>query len=166
MTKKDPFHLLVRNIVKKDVVAVSAEDTLQTALDLMAENRVTALPVLDGQGRCEGMLSASDLVEMTRDLNLELRDLGRTDEDSYQWIREHLEERDMQRHTVGDYMTREVATITGSSTLTDAARAMLQHRVHRLPVVDRQGEVVGIISTTDILTAFVEGAPAPSSMAK
>ena len=42
---------------------------------------------------------------------------------------------------------------------TEAAAEMLRYRVHRLPVVDKQGKLLGIISTMDILTSFVEGTP-------
>jgi CBS domain-containing protein len=161
MAGKDPYRLRVKDVVKKDVVALAADDTLQTALELMAENRLTALPVLDNHGRCEGILSASDIVEVTRDVNNELRDLGRVDEVSYQWLLENMEEHDMARHTVGEFMTRNVATVRAENTLVEAAREMLRHRIHRLPVLDRKEKVQGIISTMDIMTAFVNGAPAP-----
>jgi CBS domain-containing protein len=163
MRGKDPYHLRVKHVVKKDVITISADDSLQTAVELMADNRLTALPVLDGHDRCVGILSASDVVEITRDLNNELRDLGRVDEVSYQWLLENLEEHDMARHTVGEFMTRNVASVTRESTLLDAAGAMLRHRIHRLPVLNKTGRLQGIISTVDILTAFVEGAPATSA---
>ena len=159
MRGKDPYHLRVRDIVKKDVVTIADDDSLQTALELMAENRLSALPVLDGHDRCVGILSASDIVEITRDLNNELRELGRVDEVSYQWLLENLEEHDMARHTVGEFMTRNVTSVNRESTLLDAAREMLRHRIHRLPVLDETGRLRGIISTVDILTAFVDGAP-------
>ena len=54
MRGKDPYHLRVRDIVKKDVVTIADDDSLQTALELMAENRLSALPVLDG------MIAASE----------------------------------------------------------------------------------------------------------
>jgi CBS domain-containing protein len=158
MHAKNPYHLRVKDIVKKDVVTIASDDNLQTALELMAENRLSALPVLDSQERCVGILSASDLVEITRDRNNELRDLGRVNEVSYQWLLENLAEHDMARHEVSEFMTRNVASVNRESTLLDAAREMLRHRIHRLPVLDRNGRLQGIVSTVDILTAFVDGA--------
>ena len=159
MAKKNPYRLRVSDVLKKDVVTVSADDTLQTALELMAENHLTALPVVDGRDHCAGILSASDIVEIARTLNEEMHDLGRGDEESYEWLRDNLADHDMARHTVDEYMTDHVATVSADVALTEAASEMLRHRVHRLPVVDKKGKLRGIISTMDVLTAFVEGAP-------
>jgi CBS domain-containing protein len=160
MAKKNPYRLRVSDVLKKDVVTVSVDDTLQAAVELMAENRLTALPVVDGKDRCAGILSASDIVEIARTLNEEMHDLGRGDEASYEWLRDNLADHDLARHTVHEYMTDHVATVSADVALTEAASEMLRHRVHRLPVVDKKGKLRGIISTMDVLTAFVEGAPA------
>jgi CBS domain-containing protein len=159
MTAKNPYHLRVRDVLSKDVVTIDANDTLQTALELMTESRLTALPVIDNQKRCAGVLSASDIVEITRNINEEMWDLGRGDEASYEWLRDNLAEHDMARRSVEEFMTDNVATVTPEQTLHEAAREMLRHRVHRLPVVDKNGKLLGIISTMDVLAAFVEGAP-------
>jgi CBS domain-containing protein len=147
------------DVLSKDVVTVSADDTLQTALELMAENRLTALPVVDGKGHCAGILSASDVVEITREMNEEMHDVGRSDEASYQWLTENLADHDMARRTVREFMSDNLATVSSESMLVEAAADMLRHRVHRLPVVESKGELIGILSTMDILKAFVAGAP-------
>jgi CBS domain-containing protein len=159
MAKKDPYRLKAKEVLKREVVTIGADDTLQTALGLMADNHVTALPVVDHLGGCEGILSAADIVEAARDINDELHDLGRVNEVSYEWLRDSLEENDMARHSVGEFMTQNVSTVAPDVTLPEVARDMLEHRVHRLPVVDKKGKLMGIISTMDILAAFVEGAP-------
>jgi CBS domain-containing protein len=56
-------------------------------------------------------------------------------------------------------MTSNVATTAPDAPLVDAAREMLRQHVHRLPVVDASGQLVGIISTMDVLKAFANGAP-------
>jgi CBS domain-containing protein len=159
MTAKNPYRLRVMDVLSKDVVTVSADDTLQTALELMAENRVTALPVVDGKRYCAGILSASDVVEITREINEEMHDVGRSDEASYQWLTENLADHDMARRTVGEFMSDNLATVSAESMLVEAAADMLRRRVHRLPVVESKGELLGILSTMDILKAFVAGAP-------
>jgi CBS domain-containing protein len=53
-------------------------------------------------------------------------------------------------------MTSPVASIGPEATLVDAARAMLRHRVHHLPVVDDEQRLVGIVSTMDLLSGFVD----------
>jgi len=64
MAAKNPYLLRVKDVLSKEVVTVAADDTLQTALELMTESWLTALPVIDSQGRCAGILSASDIVEI------------------------------------------------------------------------------------------------------
>jgi CBS domain-containing protein len=159
MNVKDPYRLQVKDVLSKKVVTIAADDTLKTALELMAEHRVTALPVVDGKDYCAGILSASDIVEIARNMDEETHDLGRADEASYDWLKDNLAEHDLARHTVDEFMTDNVATVTADLKLSEAAGAMLRHRVHRLPVVDKKGKLLGIISTMDILAAFVKGAP-------
>ncbi len=53
--------------------------------------------------------------------------------------------------TVADIMTRELVTVTPDTSLRDAAMAMLRHGVSGLPVVDRQGALVGIVSEADFV---------------
>lgn len=161
MSAKNPYHLRVTDVLTKDVVTVSGRDTLQTALEQMAENRLTALPVVDGKGRCVGILSASDVVEITRAMSEEMHDVGRSDEASYQWLRENLADHDMARRTVREFMSDNLATVAADCMLAEAAAEMLRYRVHRLPVVDSKDQLVGIVSTMDVLKAFVEGSPEP-----
>lgn len=159
MAISNPYQLRVADVLHKDVVTISADDTLQTALELMSESHLTALPVVDSKDRCAGILSSSDIVEVARSFNEEMHDVGRSDEESYDWLRDNLEDHDLARRTVNEFMTDHVATITADSPLTIAAGEMLRHRVHRLPVVDEKGRLRGIVSTMDVLKAFVEGAP-------
>jgi CBS domain-containing protein len=156
---RDPYHRKVHDVLGRDVVTTQPDDTLRDALALMVENRVTALPVVDARGHCVGILSATDLVELSRDLHEGLSNPQETAEEPYQYLLDNLAEQDLSRHTVGELMTDNVATVRAERTLVEAAREMLRHRVHRLPVVDKTDHLIGIISTMDILEAFVEGAP-------
>lgn len=157
MKDKNPYRLRVKDVLSKNVVTIAADDTLQTALGVMTDSRVTVLPVVDGRDRCVGILSATDIMEMARQMNEAMHDVGRTDEASYEWLKDNLADHDLARRTVQEFMTENVTTVTGDLTLPEAASEMLRHRVHRLPVVDKKGKLLGIISTMDILAAFVKG---------
>jgi len=63
--------------------------------------------------------------------------------------------------SVMDLMTEQVISVSADELLVEAARIMLSQGVHRLPVVDSERRLMGIISTTDVLRAFVEAAPQP-----
>jgi CBS domain-containing protein len=148
----------VKDIMSKEVVYVNVGDTVQEALDLIVENRVAALPVLDGKGLCVGMLSMSDLVDIAREVNEDLLHLDEITSLSGGWIVEKL------RHGLGEssimeLMTVRVETIRSEATVRHAAREILRHHVHRLPVVDHEGRLLGIVSTMDVLAALAEEAP-------
>jgi CBS domain-containing protein len=156
---KDPYKQRVKDVVSKDVVAVDSDDTIADVLTLMMENRVSVLPVVDRRQRCVGILSTTDLVGLNHELHEELYDLGRAGEVSRQWLIEKLAEHSLGRRKAKDLMTTTVVAVGPETPLAQAAREMLRHRVHRLPVVGGQRRLLGIISMTDILAAFVEGAP-------
>src|SRR5262245_15262504 len=89
----------VKDVLTTEVVAVNADDTVQEALRLMVENRVSALPVVNGKEVCVGILSATDMLGLTRDLNEELAD-SQTVEFTPQSLMDRLTEQDFGRRRV------------------------------------------------------------------
>jgi len=154
-TKTEPAAPRVKDVLSRDVVAIGATDTVREALTLMVENRVSALPVVTTKGKCVGILSATDLLALTRDLNEELAEM-QGGELNHQWLLDQLAEHDFGRRRVEELMTEVVETVAPEATIAQAGRLMLRQRVHRLPVVDAAGHLLGIVSTTDLLTAFVD----------
>jgi len=156
---KDVYSRRVKAVMSKDVVTVHHMDSVHEALVLMSENRVSALPAVDGHGRCTGIISTTDLVDLTRELDEDLEELERADVVMGQWLFEKLKD-DIGHQSVNEAMSRDVATIGPEALLVEAAHEMRRHRVHHLPVVDENKKLLGIVSTMDLLDALVEGAPA------
>ena len=148
----------VKDIMSRDVVTLNAGDTVHEALSLMGENRVSALPVVNNHNVCIGILSTSDLVDMTRDVDDDLYHLDMVDPTSRRFLLDKLAH-SMGSETVQSFMSEGVATIDLEATIGKATREMLRNRVHHLPVVDNHDHVIGIISTMDILAEFADGAP-------
>ena len=144
--------------MSRDVVAITPSSTIHEALDLIVENRVAALPVIDRNDRCVGILSTSDLVDLSRDLDDDLTQLEQSDFVSRGWLIEKLTH-SMGQEKVDTIMSDSVATVGLEASLIEAARQMLRNRVHRLPVVDNSDHLAGIISTTDIMEALVDSPP-------
>lgn len=155
MTAKNVYEQRVKDVMSRDLVTIDANESIHDALQLMAENKVAALPVVDRHGRCVGMISASDLVEVTRDLEAGLDELEQTDELFFAMVIDKLGN-GIGHQTVLDLMSEDVISANPEERLTEAASRILRDRVHRLPVVDDNDHLIGIISTTDILAAFVE----------
>lgn len=151
----DLYKLTVGDIMSRDLVTVDAAETVHDALQIMAENKVAALPVLDANSRCIGFLSTSDLVEITRDLEEGLDALEQADELLFGEVIARLAEGSGHQRVV-DVMSDTVASASPDDLVVDAAKRMLDEGVHRLPVLDEEQRPVGILSTTDILRAFVK----------
>lgn len=155
---KQVYKQRVKNVMSRDVVTINARDTVREALELMLENKVSALPVLDTRGRCIGILSTSDFVDVTYDLD---EGVDGADHQSEVWwtiFMRNVSDR-VGQQSVMDLMTEDVISTEPDALLVRAAGTMLRERVHRLPVVDNQKRLLGIISTTDVLKAFVDCSP-------
>ena len=144
----------VKDAMTSVVISVESDDTIHEALSLMAEYRVMVLPVTDSRNRCVGILSTSDLLDPTREVEEELTDAEQVSEHSRQWLLNELTQEHMGRRKVSELMTGAVVAVDREMPILTAAGEMLRHRVHHLPVVDDNQKVLGIVSTMDLLSIF------------
>ena len=155
---KDIYKRRVKDIMSRDVVTISAADTIHEALTLMGENRVSALPVVDRNNHCVGILSTSDLVDMTRDVDDDVYQLDLVDPTSQRFLLDKLAH-SMGSETVQSFMSEAVATVDAETTIGRATQEMLRNQVHHLPIVDVHDHLIGIVSTMDILAELADAAP-------
>lgn len=131
----------------RPVVATQATGFKEIA-GLLAEYRISALPVVDDVGRLLGVVSEADL------LLKEALGLG---------VKHHLVESSRRRREyvkaeallAADLMTSPAVTIGADAPIVEAARLMHDKAVKRLPVVDEEGRVVGIVTRGDLLKVFL-----------
>lgn len=124
----------VVDVMTSDVITVSAGTTITEAARLMFRNRISGLPVCDADSYLIGMITEADF------LRLEVARHSEDDMDSVE--------------TVGEVMTQNVMTIEAATPLAEAARIMVFEDVNRLPVVDADSRMLGIISRLDVVAAF------------
>ena len=129
--------MLVRDVMTRPAITVSAEASVKDGLRLLDQHRVTAMPVVTSDGRLLGIVSEADL----------LRDAVRHDERTSLIPHEHTHS---QPRSVEDVMSVLSMTVTPDSDLSDAVELMTSTAVKSLPVVD-DGQVVGIVSRSDIV---------------
>jgi acetoin utilization protein AcuB len=133
--------MLVRECMQRDVVTVTPDDTLATALKLTRKHRVRHLPVVLANGDLVGILSDRD-IRLAMPSPLTTPDAERTDF--------------LERTAIGGIMSREVISISPGDTIEAAAKLLYQHRIGSLPVVDAaRHRLQGLLSETDILHALV-----------
>ena len=132
--------MLVRDWMQREVVTVTPDDTLATALTLTRKHRVRHLPVILPRGDLAGILS-------DRDIRLAMPSpLTTADAERHEFL---------ERTSIAGIMTRDVITVGADETIEDAAKQLYRHRIGSLPVVNSAGRLEGIITETDILHAFV-----------
>ncbi|MGE3538441.1 MAG: HPP family protein [Candidatus Tectimicrobiota bacterium] len=144
----------VKDVMSSSVISIEPGDTIVEALVLMAQYRVTSLPVTDSKQRCVGVLSTTDLIHPAQTQEEELHALAHGSEQARQALLDRLLHGRLGQHRVSELMTGAVTAVQRETPLLDATREMLRHRIHHLPVVDEHQRLLGIVSTMDILGAF------------
>jgi len=128
----------------RDVVAVGPDEDFKTVARLMHLHEVSALPVVDPEGKLVGIISESDLLAKERERGTNRPMLGlRRSEDNLAAAR-----------TAGDVMTSPAICISPEASIPEAARLMYREAVKRLPVIDHKGDLQGIVSRADLLKTF------------
>ncbi|MFE9021421.1 CBS domain-containing protein [Streptomyces sp. NPDC007808] len=138
---------IVSDVMAQRVVAVGREATFKEIVRLMQEWKVSALPVLEGEGRVVGVVSEADLLPKE-----EFRD---SDPDRSTQLRRLSDLAKAGSVTAGELMTSPALTVRANETLAQAARTMAHAKVKRLPVVDELGVLQGIVSRADLLKVFL-----------
>lgn len=136
--------MLVREVMTTaDLVSCHCEDTLYDAARIMWEASCGYLPIVDDRARVVGVLT-------DRDVCMDAVVCGR-----------RLREIPVATVLRDDPLSNEVWTCFPEDALERAAELMQNYRVHRLPVVDPQGRLVGIISVTDLARAALQDTASP-----
>jgi CBS domain-containing protein len=142
----------VSDVMTHDPIVVRTGTPLKEAVQILAERRISGLPVVDQDDKLLGVISESDLM---------WQETGMTPPayimflDSVIYLQNPVTyERDLHKvlgQTVGEVMSKNPITISPEKSLKEAANIMHQKSVHRLPVVNGNGQVVGIITRGDII---------------
>lgn len=159
--------LQVGEVMTADVAAVRPETPLIEVVDALIGRDFRALPVLDAGQRVVGIITNEDLVERGG-LAARLELLGALKPPArWQLIAA------ARARTAGEVMTPSPVTVHPEDPLERVVELMLGRQLKRLPVVDHEGRLVGMVSRVDVLRALGEsypaptgGAPAPSAAAR
>ena len=137
----------VLDLMTTDLIQVGPETTLRDAARLMVEARISGLPVTTEDGGLVGLVTEADFLRKEVDRG-EIMDTGLLG------ILFNNRESLADAETVGEVMATELFTISPEATLVEAARTMTSHAVKRLPVVNQEGKLIGLIARSDIVAAF------------
>jgi CBS domain-containing protein len=143
----------VKEIMTRDVTTIRPEATLAEVVEKLLDKSYTALPVVNAAGRLVGIITDTDLLQRG-DMEVSLSLKRALDPEVARTLVARLRE---STRTVSQVMTSEPTTIGPDAYLSEAARLMARKQLKRLPVVDSDDHLVGVLSRLDILKALAAG---------
>jgi CBS domain-containing protein len=141
-------HVTVADLMTKQVVSIDGATPFKEIVTLIHEHHVSALPVTDEAGHVVGIVSEADLLLKEEQLELSERHFLESS-------RRHVERRKAAALSAAQLMTSPAITIKPTMTVAAAAALMHGRNVKRLPVVDDDDRLVGIVSRSDLLKVFL-----------
>ena len=123
----------VKELMSTKIVSVKPKDTLTDASKLMKGNRISCLPIMEGD-EVIGIITTTDLVNIYTSADKE----------------QHMDP----WSPVSDFMSSPVVTIDQDAEVKEASNVMKEKKFHHLIVTDKNSKIVGIISSLDIAKAI------------
>ncbi|MCA9122516.1 MAG: CBS domain-containing protein [Planctomycetaceae bacterium] len=142
--------LKVADVMSRSVVEVSTGQSMSEAAAVFAAHGVSSAPVIDEQGCCVGILSATDFLRRDNSGN-------HHDVESQVLTQRGLNgplETKTSNDLVSNYMSDGVQSASPDLSLLNAARIMCSGHIHHMPVLDGH-ELVGVVSTMDVIAAMM-----------
>ncbi len=148
--------LKVREIMQADVITAKPDTTVGELADILAQNKISGVPVVDEQGRVLGMVSEADIILQDADLHFPYY-IQFLEMVIYLQSVHKFEER--VRKSIGskvtEIMSDEVVSVSPEATVRETATLMADRDVNRLPVIEDE-RLVGIVTRGDIVRAIAE----------
>lgn len=139
----------VGDVMTRDVVTVGEDTLYREIVDLLAERRVSAVPVVDEEQRVVGVVSEADLLH-------KIEFVGEEHERRV-FVSRRRRRAEAKAHGVlaRELMSAPAITVVPGTSLPAAAKLMDEERVKRLPVVNELGRLVGIVTRSDLLRVYL-----------
>jgi CBS domain-containing protein len=158
-----------KDVMRREVATLSADDSIETALALFEESRIGGAPVL-ANGRLVGMLTLTDIsrpehlregrIETGREYDLsEPSGEERTDEldpDEVFYLKEDYSPEVLGRERVADWMSSGVVSVPADASLEEVCRVMVERQIHRVCVAEGS-KLVGLITSFDVVRHVARG---------
>lgn len=129
--------IFVAQLMTTDLQTVSPDTLVEEAADLMLAEDIGSVVIVDDDGGLEGIVTTTDFVAIVAN------------------------QKPKDQTPVSTYMTGDVVTAAAGDSIREAADRMITYGIHHLPVVDDDGSVIGIVTTTD-LAAYLSNVQTPS----
>jgi CBS domain-containing protein len=141
------------DLMSREVTVLPEHMSLRAAAHLLSQAQISGAPVVDEQGRCIGVISATDFVQWAQKPQAAA---SRPDSDRPPCICSEwqvVDWEDLPTEEVREYMTSDPVLVTPGTPIDRLAQIMIDAHIHRVIVVNRERRPIGIVSSTDILAA-------------
>lgn len=149
-------NIFAKDIMTKNPMTVTKDMIVKDLADLLAKKNIGGAPVVDDSGRVIGIVSESDLV--VRDARIHYPTYIHLLDGFIYWpssVAKFNEEfKKALGSTVGDIMSEDVVKVAPDATLEDLATMVVDKEIDRLPIVDADGKLLGIVTKHDIVSAI------------
>jgi len=144
--------VLAKDIMEKSVISVYKEKPVEEVVQLLVENKISGVPVVDEEGKVVGIVTEADLLTKEKEPRfpsyieflgsiIYIDGVKQYEEDLKKLVASKAEE----------IMTTPAYTVKEDAEIEEVASLMVEKRINRVPVVNQKGQLVGIISRSDML---------------
>lgn len=137
------LNIPVKQIMSKQLVTLTIKNSLYDAEKLFKKHKIRHLPVVEDH-KLVGVLSYSDL------LKISYADVTEGEEDVEAVVYDMF--------SIVQVMAKAPVTVTTETSLKEVIQQLIQQTFHSLPVIEENGDLVGIVTTTDLLEYFLKNA--------
>ncbi len=151
----------VKELMTTDVITFKPSDKIALVVEAFRANRISGAPVIDDQRKVTGIISEADIIKLTAAVPFPdidpLNPFPVFSLSSYmkkvKKIPDEIET--LFEGDVKDVMSKEPVTISPDDSVSNAARIMYKKDFNRIPVVDDEGKLIGIITRDNIISVFI-----------
>lgn len=144
--------MYVKDIMTKEVLTVHKSDTVEKCANILSSHNLSGLPVVDDENKVIGIVTEGDLIRRASRIEgpafLEVLG-GILYLESPKQFMARIEK--LTGSIANDIMSEDVITISPDKEIEYAATLLVRQKVKRLPVVDKEGKLLGIVSRKDIM---------------
>jgi CBS-domain-containing membrane protein len=146
------YKLHARDVMTRGADTIRDDETIHTAIETLVNLGLSALPVVNREDQCVGVLTKTDIIRMA----------GRLDQEETPEDRDELalffgvSLDEITDAKVKDVMTKRALSVSEDDPVTTVADKMLKHEIHHVTVCNQHDKVVGMISSMDLVKAICQ----------
>ncbi len=140
------MNAIVRDVMTTSVIAVRGDTPFKELAAMLGDSQVSGFPVIDQAGKVIGVVSGTDML---------IKEANRANRpEVFTGLRRSRDHRKAAGVTAAELMTSPPITVGPDASVRHAALLMYDRAVERLPVLDKAGHLIGIVSQVDVLSTF------------